>query len=115
MKLDKRQLILLLALGASSCVGCADSVDTDPVAVDVEMTQEDGMESEIASAMAELSAEDRAAAEKQKTCPVGGEPLGSMGAPFKVAVEGRDVFLCCEGCKEALLENPEKYLAKLAE
>ena len=41
--------------------------------------------------------------------------LGSMGTPPKVDVNGQSVFLCCEGCREALLEEPEKYLAKLSE
>jgi YHS domain-containing protein len=73
------------------------------------------MSTEVEEALAELSPEDRAAAEKQKTCPVSGDPLGSMGAPYKVTVEGRDVFLCCAGCEDAIKEDPEKYLAKLDE
>jgi Cu(I)/Ag(I) efflux system membrane fusion protein len=70
---------------------------------------------EIAEAMAKLSDEDRAAAEKQKTCPVGDGPLGGMGTPVKVTVKGREVFLCCQGCEEEILSNPDKYLAKLDE
>jgi len=69
---------------------------------------------EVTAAFASLSEADRAAALAQKICPVSDEPLGSMGAPLKVTVEGRDVFLCCEGCKKALEEDPQKYLAKLA-
>ena len=72
-----------------------------------------GTDDETAKAMASLSPEDRAAAEKQRVCLVTGEPLGSMGAPVKVTVKGRDVFLCCEGCRESLLKDPDKYLAKL--
>jgi hypothetical protein len=68
--------------------------------------------SDIAKALSSLSVEDRAAAEKQKTCLVGGEPLGSMGAPVKVTVLGRDVFVCCEGCTDALKADPETFLAK---
>jgi hypothetical protein len=67
----------------------------------------------VAEALAQLPAEDRALAEKQKICPVSDEPLGSMGVPVKVTVEGRDVFLCCESCEGMLKENPEEYLAKL--
>ena len=70
-------------------------------------------DSDIAKALASLSAEDRAVAEKQKACLVGGEPLGSMGAPVKVTVQGRDVFVCCEGCTDALRADPDKFLAKL--
>ncbi len=40
--------------------------------------------------------------------------LGSMGAPKKVDVNGTPVFICCEDCRESLLEEPDKYLAKVA-
>lgn len=72
-----------------------------------------GGDSDIAKALASLSAEDRAAVEKQKICPVTDEPLGSMGAPMKVSVKGRDVFICCEGCTDALNDEPDTFLAKL--
>ncbi len=67
---------------------------------------------EYAAALAELSPEDRALAEMQKTCPVSGEPLGSMGKPYKVTVEGKDVLLCCQGCEGEIKKDPQKYLAK---
>lgn len=68
---------------------------------------------EVVEALAELSPEDRSLAERQKICPVTGELLGSMGAPIKVDVNGKPVFICCEGCKEELLKKPDEYLAKL--
>ena len=73
----------------------------------------DATNQEITAALAELSPEDRAVAEKQRICPVTGELLGSMGAPMKVEVKGQTVFICCEGCKEELLAKPDEYLAKL--
>lgn len=69
----------------------------------------------IKASLALLSTEDRALAEKQKICPVSGEPLGTMGAPKKINVAGRDVFICCPGCEEDLTSQPDKYLAKLSE
>ncbi len=63
--------------------------------------------------LAKLSAEDSDSAEKQHFCPVSGEMLGTMGAPQKVDVNGQQVWICCEGCKDQLLENPDEYLAKL--
>lgn len=69
---------------------------------------------EVAKVLAELPPEDRAAAEKQRICPVTEEPLGSMGKPLKITHEGRDVFLCCKMCKDSFTEEPEKYLAKLS-
>jgi YHS domain-containing protein len=54
-------------------------------------------------------------AEKQEVCPVSGEPLGSMGSPYKVTIQGQEVVLCCPGCETKIKNNPEKYLAKLSE
>ena len=66
-----------------------------------------------AEVFAKLSAEDRRLAESQEICPVTDAALGSMGTPIKVRVGDRDVFICCEGCREDLLENADKHLAKL--
>ena len=70
-------------------------------------------DSDVQEAMVQLSEEDRAAAEKQKICPVTDELLGSMGKPIKVTIAGRDVFICCQMCEDALKEDPDKYLAKI--
>ena len=59
------------------------------------------------------SEEDRVLAARQKTCPVTGEPLDSMGGPVRVEVAGRVVFVCCKACEKPLRKDPEKYLAKL--
>ncbi|QDV83713.1 hypothetical protein [Planctomycetes bacterium TBK1r] len=64
-------------------------------------------------ALANLPEEDRKSAMKQHFCPVSGEMLGVMGAPEKVDVNGQSVWICCDGCKDKLLADPEKYLAKL--
>lgn len=72
-------------------------------------------EAAVAEALAGLSPEDRALAEKQRFCPVADFRLGGMGTPVKVDVQGTPVFLCCNGCREAVLAEPEKYLAKLEE
>jgi len=60
-----------------------------------------------------LSAADRALVEKQKTCPVTGFALDSMGGPIAVDVEGWRVFICCKGCESKLKQDAQKYLAKL--
>jgi hypothetical protein len=60
-----------------------------------------------------LSAEDRALVASQKTCPVTGKPLGSMGPPVRVMVSGRPVMLCCDGCEVALKKNAGKYLPRV--
>jgi hypothetical protein len=70
-------------------------------------------ESPAAKGLGKLSPADQALAAKQKTCPVTGELLGSMGMPPVVEINGRRVFLCCKGCEAALRKEPGKYLSKL--
>jgi membrane fusion protein, copper/silver efflux system len=62
-----------------------------------------------------LSAADRARALQQRTCPVTRKPLGSMGTPTRVTIDGKLIFLCCEGCETTLKNNPGKYLPKTHE
>jgi Cu(I)/Ag(I) efflux system membrane fusion protein len=76
-------------------------------------TNDEPMSAEIVAALSQLAPEDRALVEKQRICPVAEYQLGAMGVPQKVDVHGTPVFICCEGCREALLSEPEKYLAKL--
>ncbi len=57
---------------------------------------------------------DEVAIARQQLCPVSGKKLGSMGRPIKSIVNGKPVYVCCQGCTNALKANPKKYLAKLA-
>lgn len=50
---------------------------------------------------------------EQKTCPVSGKPLGSMGDPVAVAHEGVTVKLCCDGCTDKFNADPATYIAKV--
>jgi Cu(I)/Ag(I) efflux system membrane fusion protein len=61
-----------------------------------------------------LSPEDQKFALKQKSCPVTGEPLGSMGMPIKVIVAGQPVFLCCAGCEMEAQQNADETLKTVA-
>ena len=69
--------------------------------------------SKMKANFASLSAADRASAEAQHFCPVSGEMLGADGPPIKMRVKNRDVWICCESCREKILSSPDKYLAKL--
>lgn len=53
---------------------------------------------------------DQAAIDAQKTCPISGKPLGSMGVPIKVSRGDAAVFLCCPGCVEQVKAEPDKFL-----
>ena len=46
-------------------------------------------------------------------CVVSGETIGSMGTPFVFTYEGREIQLCCKGCKATFDKNPAKYIEKL--
>jgi hypothetical protein len=114
---------LSTVLGAT-LVGCSAEQKADPGSATAtpstqsstaETSQPSDEDAEVTIALAKLSPEDRALAEAQKTCPVTGELLGRMGIPIKVTVEGRDAFVCCEGCVDELKNNFAKYEDKLPE
>jgi Cu(I)/Ag(I) efflux system membrane fusion protein len=68
---------------------------------------------EMIAALSELSTKDRGLVNHQRICPVTMMQLGSMGTPKRVDVNGTPVFICCDGCRESLLDDPETYLAIL--
>ncbi len=103
-----------LAVGVIGCGGSS-SPSASPRSDAKGQGKVDEEAAKIDAALAKLSAEDRAAVEKQEICPVGGGPLGGMDTPIAVDVgEGRIVWICCEGCRETLLEDVEGNLAILA-
>jgi hypothetical protein len=107
-------LVLVLIAGT---VGCS-KAPSESKPMPSEMTTHDAAgepDADVSAALAALSEEDRRAAEAQKYCAVAQESLlGSMGEPVKLMIDGEPVFLCCEGCREAALEDPKATLAVLA-
>jgi Cu(I)/Ag(I) efflux system membrane fusion protein len=79
-----------------------------------ELTPESEPSPKVIAALAPLSPDDRRQAESQRICPVANVPLGSMGIPIKVEVQGTSIFICCEACRKSLLKEPDKYLAQRA-
>lgn len=61
---------------------------------------------------AAINEHDRAGIASQRICPVTGGGLGSMGGPIKVLVGDQPVYLCCRGCVNKVVNDPETYLAK---
>ena len=49
----------------------------------------------------------------QKTCPVMGEELGSMGPAVPVTVKGETIYVCCQGCASKVQRDLDKYLPKV--
>jgi len=110
---------LALAVGLSGCAGAnkgnakPDNAKQDSHAEEGSHAGHDQGGGKYAEELAKLSPADRAAAEKQKICPVSKQPLGSMGVPYKLEVKGRTVFLCCQGCEGEIKSDPDKYFAEL--
>ncbi len=48
-----------------------------------------------------------------KTCPVSGDKLGEMGAPYVFVYEGREIKLCCKNCLKDFNKTPKKYLKQI--
>ena len=90
-------------------------IDPDKAVADETPQLTESEKEEIREALEPLSEKDRALAEAQVICPVTEVRLGSMGmgTPIKLEVEGRTVFICCEGCRDGMLGNPEKYFKVL--
>ena len=86
-------------------------IDPDKAVTDDEPQLTEAEKEEIRKALEPLSDEDRALAEAQVICPVTEVRLGSMGmgTPIKLEIEGRTVFICCEGCRDSWVNEPDKY------
>ena len=94
------------------CEGCKEDAEADVKATLAKAKQL----KKAASALAKLPAADRALAETQRFCPVMEDSrLGLMGVPVKLTIEGKSVFICCEGCKEGAESDPDATLAKVKE
>jgi Cu(I)/Ag(I) efflux system membrane fusion protein len=79
-------------------------------------SEQEQKESEIQTALAKLSPEDRSLAEAQRYCPVlTKNRLGSMGPPVKIMVDDQPVFLCCAACKTKALADPKATLDRVAQ
>ena len=120
--------LIIVALFVFALVGCGSSEPAskaEPADRDVPASQSDANQQDstahhtltdmdkMKAALAKLDPADAASAEKQHICPVSGKMLGTMGAPQKVTVSGRELWICCNGCLEKLRADPDKYLAKL--
>jgi Cu(I)/Ag(I) efflux system membrane fusion protein len=65
--------------------------------------------------LAKLPEADRKLAVAQGVCPISGLPLGSMGVPETMTVQGRVLFVCCEGCRDQVNQDPQAALSRLGD
>ncbi|MER3441734.1 MAG: hypothetical protein C4296_10245 [Gemmataceae bacterium] len=69
---------------------------------------QDRTDLEVEKNLSLLPAADRERARKQRFCPISGSPLGSMGKPVRIRILDETVYLCCDGCREQALAEPDK-------
>jgi YHS domain-containing protein len=93
------------------CAGCSDKVKKSPQQYLTKYYEAKG--EQVRPGVFKATLADAQAIAAQKVCPVMDEPLGGMGAPLKVDVKGRAVYICCAGCAKKLHAEPDVYLAKL--
>ncbi len=103
----------LLLAGVIVGCGAQQGAGTSSPGGDADKSSAGSAQEAIPAGLKALTEADRAAALKQKICPVSDEALGEMGKPPKITVEGREVFLCCTACEKKLRSDPKKYFAKL--
>jgi len=115
-----RRSSFVLVAGLVALVGCQTKTPTPPAATASTKTApapapSAEVDPEVKAALAKLSAEDRKIAEAQKTCPISKEPLGSMGTPVKLTLNGETAFICCKSCQKAAESDPAGTLKKVAD
>ncbi|MBD3675672.1 MAG: efflux RND transporter periplasmic adaptor subunit [Planctomycetaceae bacterium] len=87
----------------------------DPLRAPEPLEMVPGFEASMLAEIRQLPEGDQKVVHAQMICPITEMKLGSMGVPQKVMVKGQPVFICCEGCREGLLEEPDTNLRKLEE
>ena len=87
------------------CQGCINTLKRDPQKYLARLPD---------PAPVQAAKQDSVAIQRQRLCPVMDEPLGSMGAPWKVYAKGQPIFVCCKGCIKKVQQDPNLYIAKTA-
>ena len=93
------------------CAGCSSKVQSSPDQYFTKVYTARG--EHVRPGIFTTTLADAAAIGAQKICPVMDEPLCGIGNPLKVDVNGKAIYICCEGCSKKLASSPDEYLAKL--
>jgi len=73
------------------------------------------VEKKIADALKKLSSADQKLATAQRFCPMMAySRLGADGAPLRLTLAGKPVFVCCKGCVKGAEKGGKDTLAKAA-
>lgn len=97
--------------GSSGCNSCR----SGSIPADLQAANEDPADRQLSTPLGAATRLETSSspALAQRTCPVTGAELGSMGPPVPVSVADRTIRVCCGGCREKVLRDPETYLARV--
>jgi Cu+-exporting ATPase len=59
-----------------------------------------------------VMAVDKKAGDESLKCPVSGKEFTKSDATPEYEYEGKTYYFCCDGCKDAFIKNPAKYIEK---
>lgn len=113
--MTKSLAFALIPFSLALLVGCQGGGSSSAPQVTPKPADTGATDPKVKAALDKLSVEDRKLAEEQKTCPVTGEALGSMGVPPKLTLKDQTVFLCCASCKKKAESDPDKTLKAVAD
>lgn len=66
----------------------------------------------VVAGLDKLAPDDRKRAVQQRLCPIQEKPLGLMGKPIEMSLNGGTVFLCCKSCEDDAKADPKGALKK---
>jgi YHS domain-containing protein len=102
--MKKSNLFILLAVGALGVVAFSSKLTAS----------NDAMPSCCGDAVATTAVADaQVKPDLMTTCPVSGDKLGAMAAPYVFTNGNQEVKLCCKMCKPDFDKDPAKYLQKI--
>ena len=102
--MKKTNLYLFLAVGALGVMAFSTKITAGDAPMGSCCGGMAGMTTPVADAA-------KATPDLLTTCPVSGDKLDEMGAPFVFTYKGQEVKLCCKSCKPKFDKDPEKYIA----
>jgi membrane fusion protein, copper/silver efflux system len=66
----------------------------------------------VVAGLDKLTPDDRKRAVAQRLCPIQEKPLGLMGKPIEMSLNGGTAFLCCKSCEDDAKADPKGTLKK---
>ena len=102
--------VLLVILAPAAMTGCRTSQGTDKGCCRGLSAKESAPAPDIVPVKRERTPEYGG----QKSCPVTGDALGSMGPAIPVALaDGQTIYVCCRGCANRVQRDPQTYFRKV--